>query len=105
MELNSDFSARIAVDSNALEWQASPMAGVERRMLDRIGGEVARATSIVRYAAGSHFLPTLTQAERSSLCWMAFFKMNMAIFRQAHMCEIPRQLRTPPSQSPGARFL
>lgn len=33
------------------------MAGVERRMLDRIGDEVARATSIVRYASGSHFSP------------------------------------------------
>jgi anti-sigma factor ChrR (cupin superfamily) len=33
------------------------MAGVERRMLDRIGNEVARATSIVRYAPGSHFSP------------------------------------------------
>ena len=31
------------------------MKGVERRMLDRIGDEVARATSIVRYAPGSHF--------------------------------------------------
>lgn len=31
------------------------MAGVDRRMLDRIGDEVARATSIVRYAPESHF--------------------------------------------------
>jgi anti-sigma factor ChrR (cupin superfamily) len=31
------------------------MPGVERRMLDRVGGEVARATSIVRYAPQSHF--------------------------------------------------
>jgi len=31
------------------------MAGVERRMLDRCGAEVARATSIVRYAPGSFF--------------------------------------------------
>lgn len=31
------------------------MAGVDRRMLDRIGNEVARATSIVRYAEGSAF--------------------------------------------------
>jgi len=36
-------------------WQLSPIEGVERRMLDRIGGEVARATSIVRYAPGSQF--------------------------------------------------
>ena len=55
MELNADFSKRVVVHSDALEWQASPMAGVERRMLDRIGGEVARATTIVRYAPNSHF--------------------------------------------------
>lgn len=31
------------------------MAGVERKMLDRIGEEVARATSVVRYAPNSYF--------------------------------------------------
>jgi anti-sigma factor ChrR (cupin superfamily) len=31
--------------------------GVERKMLDRVGDEVARATSIVRYAPGSAFAP------------------------------------------------
>ena len=31
------------------------MPGVDRRMLDRIGNEVARATSLVRYAPGSKF--------------------------------------------------
>lgn len=55
MQLNADFSARVVVHSDQLEWQASPMPGVDRRMLDRIGGEVARATTIVRYAPGSHF--------------------------------------------------
>jgi len=40
-----------------MPWLASPMQGVSRRMLDRIGGEVARATSIVRYDAGSKFSP------------------------------------------------
>ncbi|MEA5520851.1 cupin domain-containing protein [Limnoraphis robusta CCNP1315] len=55
MELNADFTARVAIDSNAPDWVPSPLAGVDRRMLDRIGGEVARATSIVRYAPGSYF--------------------------------------------------
>ena len=55
MELNSDFSSRLVVHADQLEWQPSPMQGVDRRMLDRIGGEVARATSIVRYAPGSAF--------------------------------------------------
>ena len=55
MELNADFSQRVVVHSDQVAWQASPMPGVDRRMLDRIGGEVARATTIVRYAPGSQF--------------------------------------------------
>ncbi|AXI48468.1 cupin [Sulfitobacter sp. SK012] len=55
MELNADFSQRVVIHSDQLDWQASPMAGVDRRMLDRIGGEVARATTIVRYAPDSKF--------------------------------------------------
>ncbi len=38
-------------------WEASPQPGVERVKLDRVGGEVAVATSLVRYAAGSAFPP------------------------------------------------
>ncbi len=53
--LNADPNLRAVLDTNALGWTPSPMAGVERRMLDRHGGEVARATSIVRYAPGSRF--------------------------------------------------
>lgn len=55
MEVNADFSQRVSVDTSELNWVPSPMAGVDRRMLDRVGEEVARATSIVRYAAGSSF--------------------------------------------------
>jgi hypothetical protein len=55
MELNADFSQRAVVHAAKLAWTPSPIAGVERRMLDRIGEEVARATSIVRYAPGSRF--------------------------------------------------
>lgn len=53
--LRADFSHREVVDTNRLDWLASPQAGVDRRMLDRIGGEVARATSIVRYVPASAF--------------------------------------------------
>lgn len=57
MELNDDFSRRAVVHAARLAWVPSPIAGVDRRMLDRIGDEVARATSIVRYAPNSHFSP------------------------------------------------
>src|SRR5689334_4918280 len=55
MELNADFFKRAVVHAARIPWVPSPIAGVERRMLDRIGEEVARATSIVRYAPNSHF--------------------------------------------------
>jgi len=55
MEINADFMQRAVVHAAALDWTPSPVPGVERRMLDRIGGERARATSIVRYAQHSHF--------------------------------------------------
>jgi anti-sigma factor ChrR (cupin superfamily) len=57
MHLNADFSQRALVRFDEAGWVASPMPGVQRRMLDRIGGEVARATSIVRFAPGSAFSP------------------------------------------------
>lgn len=53
--MNADFSRRAVVHAARLPWVPSPTAGVERRMLDRVGEEVARATSIVRYAPGSAF--------------------------------------------------
>lgn len=55
MQIHANFAEPALVKTGALDWSPSPMAGVDRRMLDRIGGEVARATSIVRYAQGSAF--------------------------------------------------
>jgi anti-sigma factor ChrR (cupin superfamily) len=55
MLIHADMTRRAVSFADEAEWGASPMAGVERRMLERDGDEVARATSIVRFAAGSHF--------------------------------------------------
>ncbi len=55
MRINDDLSRPVIVDATKLDWVASPAAGVDRRMLYRVGGEIARATSIVRYAPGSAF--------------------------------------------------
>lgn len=55
MQLNTDFSQRCVVNTHALPWQASPSPLVERRLIERDGGEQARATSIVRYAPGAAF--------------------------------------------------
>ena len=55
MLINAAFSRPAVLSSKDHRWIASPQAGVERVMLDRVGDERARATSIVRYAAGARF--------------------------------------------------
>jgi len=55
MKINADNTVRVTINTAELSWIASPMPGVERKMLERDGDEVAKATSIVRYAPGSSF--------------------------------------------------
>ncbi len=55
MRLNADFSKRAVVLPKDYEWVDSPSPGVQRMMLDRIGGEIARATTLVRFAPNATF--------------------------------------------------
>lgn len=57
MKINAEFDQRVVIHSANMDWIDSPMLGVSRRPLDRIGDEVARATSIVRYGPNSQFSP------------------------------------------------
>ena len=53
--LNADFSRPAAVDTAAMDWQASPSPTVWRKRLDLVDGEFSRVTSVVRYDADSAF--------------------------------------------------
>jgi len=53
--LNMDFSRRVAIDTHAMDWTASPAAGVWRKPLAREEAESGHATSIVKYDAGASF--------------------------------------------------
>ena len=55
MQCNSDFSQRVVIQPEQYQFVDSPLTGVSRMMLERAGNEVARATSIVRYAPGSGY--------------------------------------------------
>ena len=57
MEINANLDETTFLSAEDFEWIPSPLAGVDRVMLDRVGDEVAVATSIVRYAPGAHFDP------------------------------------------------
>ena len=53
MEINGDFTRRAVMHGDELAWQPSPMAGVSRRMLDRIGDEVDKEPGFgVRFVHG-----------------------------------------------------
>jgi anti-sigma factor ChrR (cupin superfamily) len=55
MKLNTDFSLRVVLQTGNLPWVDTPVPGIQRQLLERDGAEVARATSVVRYAPGSQF--------------------------------------------------
>ena len=55
--LNADTDQAALIHGATQPWVPSPLSGIERKLLERAGGEVALATSIVRYAPGSRFSP------------------------------------------------
>src|SRR5271165_5190868 len=101
MELNADFSQRVVVHAARLPWVASPMAGVERRMLDRIGDEVARATSIVRYVPDSHFSPYTHGGGEEFLVLEGVFQDEHGDFPAGSYVRNPPTSRHTPGSKPG----
>lgn len=55
MRVHADLSQPAIVTPGDYRWVDSPQQGVNRMMLDRIGEECARATSLVRYERGTSF--------------------------------------------------
>jgi len=55
MKINANFRAFAGVHFDASKYIASPSMGVNRFMLDRIGSEKARATTVVQYKPDSKF--------------------------------------------------
>lgn len=90
--IHADFAIPAIVTPDQYDWVSSPQVGVERVMLDRIGGEVARATSIVRYAAESYFPVMCIRAEKRSWCFPVHSPMRRGITQKAGTCEIRRAL-------------
>ena len=105
MELNADFSKRAAVHAAGIPWVPSPMAGVDRRMLDRIGEEVARATSIVRYAPGSHFSPHTHGGGEELLVLEGEFSDEFGGFPAGSYIRNPPTSRHTPRSGPGCVLL
>ncbi len=101
MEHNSDFTARALVHADSLDWAKSPMKGVHRRLLDRVGGEVARATSLVKYAPGSHFSPHVHTGGEEFIVLEGVFQDEHGDFPAGSYIRNPPESSHTPGSNPG----
>ncbi|NOD91195.1 cupin [Ruegeria sp. HKCCD4884] len=105
MRINADFTKRVAVHFDQTEWIASPAAGVERKMLDRIGEEVARATTIVRFAPGSAFSAHTHDGGEEYLVLDGVFQDETGDFPVGSYVRNPPTSSHTPSAAQGATIL
>ena len=103
--INADFSRRIVIATDELPWIPSPQAGVERRLLDRIGGEVARATSLVRYAPASAFPAHDHALGEEFLVLNGIFSDERGDYPAGTYVRNPPRSRHTPRTAPGCTIL
>lgn len=105
MNLNADFERRVVVRTAGAPWQDSPQPGVQRIPLDRIGDEVARATSLVRFAAGSHFPAHEHGGGEEILVLDGVFSDESGDYPAGCYLRNPPGSRHAPASSPGCTLL
>ena len=101
MRINADFGRRAAVHGGREGWVPSPAAGVERLMLDRVGGEVARATSLVRFAPNSRFAAHTHGGGEEFLVLEGVFEDEQGAFPVGSYVRNPPTSRHTPGSGPG----
>ena len=105
MHVNADFTKRVLVKFDENDWVPSPMPGVERKMLDRIGDEVARATTIVRFTPGSAFSAHTHDGGEEYLVLDGIFQDELGDFPEGTYVRNPPTSRHTPATEPGATIL
>ncbi len=101
MKINADFNQRAIVHSATMDWVDSPMPGVARRPLDRVGAEVARATTIVRYQPGSKFSPHVHTGGEEFIVLDGVFQDEHGDFPVGSYIRNPPQSSHTPGSEPG----
>ena len=101
MRIRAELDRSVVVPATEQIWVPSPTAGVERRLLDRIGGEVARATSIVRYAPGSAFPAHVHDGGEEYLVLEGVFQDEAGDHPVGRYVRNPPTSRHTPASAPG----
>jgi anti-sigma factor ChrR (cupin superfamily) len=101
MKINAEFDERVVLHADDIEWRDSPMPGVSRRPLDRIGDEVARATTIVRYAPESKFSAHTHDGGEEFIVLEGVFQDEHGDFPAGCYVRNPPTSRHTPGSKPG----
>jgi len=105
MKLNADFNRRVVVRHDDTDWTPSPMAGVHRKMLDRVGDEVARATTIVRFEPNAEFPAHTHDRGEEFLVLDGVFEDEHGAFPAGSYIRNPPTSHHAPSAPEGATIL
>lgn len=101
LRIRADFAVTEWVAPDEHRWVASPEAGVDRVMLDRIGDEVAIATSIVRYRPGSRFAAHVHERGEEFLVLDGVFADEHGAYPAGTYVRNPPGSRHTPRSDPG----
>jgi anti-sigma factor ChrR (cupin superfamily) len=102
MLIHSDLSVEAVVTYRDATWRPSPESGVDRLMLERIGGEkVSRATSIVTYRPGSRFSEHIHDGGEELLVLDGVFSDTTGDFGAGTYVRNPVGSRHAPWSDPG----
>lgn len=105
MNMNSDLTLAAQVRRKGAGWTQSPQSGIERLMLDRIGGEMAtRATTIVRYQPNSSFPVHTHTGGEEFLVLSGVFSDSSGNFSEGFYVRNPVGSRHAPFSKTGAEI-
>ena len=106
MLIHADFSQAVIVKPEDYHWVKSPRGEVDRVMLDRIGDEIARATSLVKYAPHTTFLNIdIIMVKKSSYFQAYLLKIKISTTPAGWYLRSPHQSVHQPSSEEGTLIL
>ncbi len=101
MDVNADFTKRVMLHSDNIEWENSPMPGVDRRRLDRVDTANERVTTIVRYAPDSSFSSHVHTGGEEFIVLEGVFEDDYGNWPEGSYIRNPPQSKHTPGSKPG----
>lgn len=101
LRLHTDPGLRASVHVDLGSWLPTPMPGVTRLPLHRLGGEFAQATTLVRYAPGSHFRPHIHDGGEEFIVLEGEFRDEHGVYPAGTYVRNPPGSRHAPSAPSG----